>query len=152
MTRDEAAPRSGGIARTDARVSRLNPATGGLGWEPEDPPGGSILDSMSPTDRTAWLEARDEIIDHPDRAAGVSFRLRDREGDDHILESRLTNLLSVPSVQGLLAIARDVTRQREAEMRLSRFLTRAPIAVWTVRSLSSRSNGRAGSGRCDWGR
>ena len=60
-----------------------------------------------------------EVADTAGAQAVVDYRARHRDGSWRWVETTVTNLLTDPSVGGIVVNARDVTERREAEARLS---------------------------------
>jgi PAS domain S-box-containing protein len=95
-----------------------------FGYAPHALMGESILDFIHPDDRLRAKEAFSELVDSPDDTLSVEFRFQNANGTWRILEATASNLLDHPSVEGVVANARDVTDQRQAEDKVERYAAR----------------------------
>ncbi len=90
-----------------------------LGYQEDFDPATGVFDLIHPEDVSSAIELlrRAQADDLP---AGESFelRLRGRNGDWRYLESTADNLIDDPTVRGIVIRSEDVTRQREARIRL----------------------------------
>jgi PAS domain S-box-containing protein len=85
------------------------------GFPPEEVLGRSFLEFIHPDD-LEWVQV--QMADHlrsPGEWRGAELRFRHASGGWRVLEARAINLVGVPSIDGLVAIYRDVTEQRAAE-------------------------------------
>ena len=62
------------------------------------------------------LKALGEIMTLKQKA--VSFRYKDRAGEWHWLETRATNMLDDPSINGIVTNSRDITESRNSLIRI----------------------------------
>lgn len=89
-----------------------------LGHRPEEMVGTNAFDYVHPEDVPAVTEAFAEAMAGEEKAR-VEYRFRHAGGSWRYLESAATNLLSDPSVRGVVVNSRDVTERREAEEALA---------------------------------
>ncbi|HKV41773.1 MAG TPA: PAS domain S-box protein, partial [Blastocatellia bacterium] len=92
-----------------------------LGYLPEEMIGKSVLEFMDP-EETPNLAARmsSELV-APGSSTSVDIRFRHKDGSWRFLEATGCNLLSNPSVRGLVFNSRDVTERRRTEEQVRRF-------------------------------
>ncbi len=102
------------VARSDGRFVRLNPAwEATLGYRLNELQSFSFFDLVHPEDRAATLAVTNEL-GGGQQVLDFQNRYRHADGSYRWLEWR-----SVPDKQGLIyAVARDITRRREDEVRL----------------------------------
>ncbi|MDX2059116.1 MAG: ATP-binding protein [Gemmatimonadales bacterium] len=81
--------------------------------------GASILDLVHPDDRERAEGALGSIASRPGAAAVIELRIRHGDGRWLTLECSGTNCVDVPSLGGILVVARDVTARRDLERRLA---------------------------------
>ncbi len=98
-----------------------------LGHDPADLLGSSAFEYVHPADREEVQELFEQIREEPGRTHTAEYRLRDAEGDWRWIESRGTNRLDDPGVEGIVVNSREVTerRERERQLREERALTDA---------------------------
>ncbi|WP_166397042.1 PAS domain S-box protein [Rubrobacter marinus] len=85
-----------------------------LGHRPEDMVGNSAFDYVHPEDARTVAEAFTEALSRAEQAR-VEYRFLHADGSWRYLESAATDLLSDPSVRGVVVNSRDVTERKEAE-------------------------------------
>jgi len=92
-----------------------------LGLEAAELSGRNALELVHPRDREGALEAFREVASRPGGTAQCEYRVSTRDGGWKLLETRSTNLLHDPAVEGIVLNAHDVTDRRRAEegLRLS---------------------------------
>lgn len=90
-----------------------------LGYEPAELVGRDSFEMVHPDDRGAVVDAFETMTADPDATPSVSYRLRHGNGEWRHLESKGTNRLDDPAIQGFVINTRDVTNRVEAERRLS---------------------------------
>jgi PAS domain S-box-containing protein len=89
-----------------------------LGHDPADLLGSSAFEYVHPADREEVQELFEQIREEPGRTHTAEYRLRDAEGDWRWIESRGTNRLDDPGVEGIVVNSREVTERRERERKL----------------------------------
>ncbi len=97
----------------------LRPDREFLGISAEQLKGGSILDFVHPEDQERARAALASIADRPGASVVVEVRVRHRDGRWLTLECSGTNCVDVPSLGGILVVARDATARRDLERRLA---------------------------------
>ncbi len=109
-----------------------------LGFEPDELVGGTHLELIHIDDRGAIVDAmvRSRETTQP---TVVRFRIADRSGAVHYLETHIENLLHDPVINGFVLNTRDLTesqaqdRARErSEVALSTVVQSAPVAIFAV--------------------
>ena len=95
-----------------------------LGYAPTDLVGERVQDFVHPDDMGLAEVPFSELIDRQAGRLSVEFRFRRGDGTWRILAATASNLLDHPSVEGIVANARDVTDQRRAEEKVERYAAR----------------------------
>lgn len=85
-----------------------------LGYRQEEIVGQSTFDFIHPDDLQDILR-RFEIIKKTGYHEIPYFRFKNQKGEWRWLETKLTNLLADPAVQGIVSNSRDVTEKKQAE-------------------------------------
>ncbi len=85
-----------------------------LGYRQEEIVGRSTFDFIHPDDLQE-IRHRFEIIKKTDYHEIPYFRFKNQKGEWRWLETKLTNLLADPAVQGIVSNSRDVTEKKKAE-------------------------------------
>jgi diguanylate cyclase (GGDEF)-like protein/PAS domain S-box-containing protein len=112
------------VVGPDGAVTYQSPSSEHLlGVGPETLIGDDFAHLLHPDDQPVWHRALAQVRQHPGSEATLEWRLRTSDGSPVSVESRLTNLLDDPSVNGLVVNSRDVSdRTRlEAELRHQAF-------------------------------
>ncbi|WP_256301517.1 PAS domain-containing response regulator [Haloarchaeobius salinus] len=108
------------ILDEDGVFEYASPATRDiLGFDPEVLIGEPSFDFVHPDDQADVADAFDRMIEDPDATPSVSYRLQHDDGEWRHMESRGTNRLDDPAIEGFVVNTRDVTQRVEAEQRLS---------------------------------
>jgi diguanylate cyclase (GGDEF)-like protein/PAS domain S-box-containing protein len=100
----------------DGVISYHTPIVRPLGYEGEELVGTSVADLMHPDDLARMYEAPVRAEDSIGRV--FLNRFRHRDGTWRYLESRVTELIDHPDLQGMLVVLRDVGDRVELEERL----------------------------------
>jgi PAS domain S-box-containing protein len=90
-----------------------------LGHDPVRLVGQRAFDLVHPADRDAAIDAFAEVIADPSQPRRAEFRFRHADGSWRWLEAVGSNLLSDPSVRGVVASSRDITPRKAAEAKLA---------------------------------
>lgn len=85
-----------------------------LGYRQDEIVGQSTFDFIHPDDLQD-IRHRFEIIKKTDYHEIPYFRFKNQNGEWRWLETKLTNLLADPAVQGIVSNSRDVTEKKKAE-------------------------------------
>jgi PAS domain S-box-containing protein len=88
-----------------------------LGYEPEALIGEPSFEMVHPKDRATVMDAFDRMTEDPSVTPSVSYRLRDADSEWRHVESKGTNRLDDPAIEGFVVNTRDVTDRVEAERR-----------------------------------
>lgn len=108
------------IIDEDGVFKYVSPATRDvLDYEPEVFVGELSYGFAHPEDRSDVVDAFERMTEDPGATPSVSYRLRHADGSWRYMESRGTNRLDDPAIEGLVINTRDVTERVEAERRLS---------------------------------
>jgi PAS domain S-box-containing protein len=76
------------------------------------------LDWVHPEDRQIVADALEQLKARPGETLSFVYRMQHADGHWVWLESRCTNLLDDPLVQGMVASTRDITQQKQVELAL----------------------------------
>lgn len=85
-----------------------------LGWESASLLGNTFLDYIHPSD-LAFTSSQFELIKKQSYLEVPYFRFKNAKGEWRWLETKLTNLLHEPSVNGIVSNSRDVTEKKKVE-------------------------------------
>ncbi len=86
-----------------------------LGYESTEMIGSKDTDNVHPEYKEAYEDMFRELLDKPFETVTLQFQYRRKDGDMIWLEATGKNLLSDPSIQGLVVNMRDITERRRAE-------------------------------------
>jgi len=113
----EAAPDMVVVFDRDSRVRYVNPAlTATLGYRRDEVVGRSLLDYFHPGDVQQARERIQAVLAESPLAMGsVVYRLRSRDGSYRHLEAVALNRVNDREIDGIYAIARDVTQRVQEE-------------------------------------
>jgi diguanylate cyclase (GGDEF)-like protein/PAS domain S-box-containing protein len=89
-----------------------------LGYQPEEMVGSKVFDFIHPDDLVLVQEAFGRVGAQTGEISSLELRFRHADGSWRVLEAVGRNLLSTPSVGGIVVNARDITQRKEAEERL----------------------------------
>ena len=102
----------------DGTIRYSNPAAGRLtGFDGAVVNGTQVLDLVHPEDRPRIDSAYAAALANPGIGEPVVLRLRFADGEWHVLEAVVNNLLDDPDVGGLVVTAHDVTEAAVGEQR-----------------------------------
>jgi hypothetical protein len=76
------------------------------------------LDWVHPEDRQVVADALEQLKARPGETLSLVYRAQHADGHWVWLESRCTNLLQDPLVQGIVCSSRDITQQKQVELAL----------------------------------
>ena len=91
-----------------------------LGYGYEEFLGKTVTDLMHPDDLKNARESLAELMGEPGREARLKLRARHKDGSYRDIETASRNLLSDPSVKGIVINFRDITEQRRITERLEK--------------------------------
>jgi len=91
-----------------------------MGHDPAELTGEEAFEYIHPEDRAKTRETFQQILDDPDGIYGVEYRYRDAEGSWRWVESRGTNRLDDPAIEGVVINSREITDRKEREQELQR--------------------------------
>lgn len=89
-----------------------------LGWKPDELLGQNSFTRVHPGDLPRLMEAFQNLLDYPQRAARIECRQQHKNGSWVHLELFARNEFQDPDIQGIVAHARDVTDRWRAEEEL----------------------------------
>jgi PAS domain S-box-containing protein len=89
-----------------------------LGYEPACLTGQDSLRLVHPEDQEEVRAFQANLAESPGLTRAIEFRMHHQRGDWHYVEAIATNLLTDPTVQGVVINIRDITERKEAEERL----------------------------------
>jgi PAS domain S-box-containing protein len=90
-----------------------------LGYDPEAFVGQDVFGFVHPDDRERVRTEFFAAVENPDRTPTVEYRFQHRDGSWRVMESRGTNMIDDPVVDGLVVNSRDVTERRRREQRMN---------------------------------
>ncbi len=101
-----------------------------LGYRTDFDPGGGILSLLHPEDRQAAAEWFSGVVASPGEVAETfEARVRAPDGAWRYLETTADNLVSDPTVQGVVLHSRDVTERRHARIDLEHAVGRLTTLI-----------------------
>ncbi|GAC1433030.1 MAG: hypothetical protein NVSMB65_06790 [Chloroflexota bacterium] len=95
-----------------------------LGYTPDELVGKNGFDHVHPDDQPRLREALAVALKTEGAPVTITFRRRHADGSWRLIETRGSNRLSDPVVQGLLLNSRDITARRQAEEQRDALLAR----------------------------
>ena len=108
------------ILDSEGHYTYVSPAVERLiGHDPDDLVGESGFAYVHPADRDRVVEAFERLSENPDETLSVQYRVRDDDDTWRWVESRGTNRLADPAVEGIVINSQEVTDRRERQRRLS---------------------------------
>ena len=109
-----------GVLDEAGRYTYVSPAVEHLmGHDPGDLVGESGFEYVHPEDRPQVREAFESVLANPEETLTVEYRVRDADGEWRWVESRGTNRLDDPAIEGVVINSREITDRRERQRRLS---------------------------------
>ena len=111
------------LSITDAagRYTFVSPSVETLtGHNPADLIGEEAFKYVHPEDREETRAAFQQILDDPDGIYTVEYRYRDAEGSWRWIESRGTNRLHDPAIEGVVTNSREITERKQREQESQR--------------------------------
>jgi diguanylate cyclase (GGDEF)-like protein/PAS domain S-box-containing protein len=106
-----------------------------LGAAPASLVGSDLLRFVHAEDQPRFQASIAEAINHPRAPVAVECRVSGKNGNWSSLEFLITNLLSEPSVAGIVLNARDVTERKRLENQLSHQAFHDPLTGLANRAL-----------------
>lgn len=100
-----------------------------LGYEPEEVLGETAFEYVHPDDREGVMETFSEAVTDPEMTPTVEYRFRHKNGSWRWLESRGTNQLDNPAIEGFVVNSRDITERTAHERELQRVRNRMEFAL-----------------------
>jgi diguanylate cyclase (GGDEF)-like protein/PAS domain S-box-containing protein len=125
------------IVRGDANRNRIfvSPSSREiLGYEPSDLMGGHAYELVHPDD-AAQVSAKFQQVGPDNPCQSIVFRMRRRDGDYIWVEGRYRHL---PQDGGILAMLRDITAQKRAEIMLADAMNQLELSNRMLINLASR--------------
>jgi len=90
-----------------------------LGYSPDDFYGRSLYEFVHPDDRERVMTEFRTAVEGPSRTTIVEYRFQHEDGSWRVVESRATDMLEDPLVQGLVVNSRDITERRRRAQRMN---------------------------------
>ena len=107
------------VLSADGVVLTTSPSVeAATGYTPEEFEGSNALAMVHPDDRDQVTRILAEVAEEPGRSATAEYRIVDKSGGVHHVESVARNLLDTAAVGGILVTSRDVTERHELERRV----------------------------------
>jgi diguanylate cyclase (GGDEF)-like protein/PAS domain S-box-containing protein len=116
-------------------IGYQSPAAAPLLGRGEELVGTDFADLLHPDDVATWLGVLLHAVGNPDAEAVVEWRLAGRRGTYVDVESRVSNLLSDPSIDGIVLNSRDVTERKRLEEELRHQAFHDPLTGLANRAL-----------------
>jgi PAS domain S-box-containing protein len=108
-----------GVTETDGTIRYMSPSVERvLGYRPEEMVGTNSFGYLHPDDHEWAAGAMTAAVSNPGPARRVEFRYRHKDGTWRYLEATGHNLLEDQHSKGILSVARDITRRKQAEKAL----------------------------------
>lgn len=104
--------RSGKITYTSESTGKM------LGYSSENLIGSEFSQLVLEEDKVRYREVLEHVMQVESGIQSVEYQIQNAQGEEVYLESVINNLLSDPSVQGVVVNSRDVTQRKEAETKL----------------------------------
>jgi diguanylate cyclase (GGDEF)-like protein/PAS domain S-box-containing protein len=108
-----------------------------LGHKPEELDGRRFVDLVHPDDVSRVAALANETAARPGSSAPAEWRLRRRDGQTFFAEVIGTNLLSDPTIQGLVLTIRDIQERKRLEEQLTHQAFHDPLTQLANRALLS---------------
>lgn len=119
------------VLQPDGTIEYVSPSSERiLGFEPAELLGEDAFEFAHPADRERVTSVFEEAVTDHDATPTVEYRYRDADDEWRHLESRGTNRLDDPAVEGFVVNTRDVTQRRK---RLE-ILEKLPVAAGRLRA------------------
>ena len=134
------------VADAEGKIKYVSPSVEhSLGFKPEEMIGARIFDYVHPDDAQVGRPTFQALAEHEGMTeTGREFRLRDQDGNWHVMEVTGKNMLGDPAVRGIIINHRDITERKQAEEALEeseeRYRSLAESAVDAI--VSADSSGR----------
>lgn len=90
-----------------------------LGYTPNDFIGRSVYEFVHPDDRERVMTEFRAAVEGPSRTTIVEYRFQHEDGSWRVVESRATDMLEDPIVEGLVVNTRDITERRRRAQRMN---------------------------------
>jgi PAS domain S-box len=90
-----------------------------LGYSPDDFYGRRMYEFVHPDDRERVMSEFRTAVEGPSRTTIVEYRFQHDDGSWRVVESRATDMLDDPIVQGLVVNSRDITERRRRAQRMN---------------------------------
>ncbi|MGB0523813.1 MAG: PAS domain S-box protein [Flammeovirgaceae bacterium] len=104
------------IYKKDGTVRFISPSVQPiLGYTVEELTGSEAGQHIHPDSVHLFKEMFEQILTNPTKGATVQYAYYKKDGETIWVESKGTNLLSNPAIQGILVNTRDITERRRAE-------------------------------------
>ncbi|MBI1814214.1 MAG: PAS domain S-box protein [Deltaproteobacteria bacterium] len=117
------------IVDDDSSVRYVSPAAARiLGYKPAQLIGESTAQHVHPDDRQPLRALFTELLNHPDQARRIEYRVRHASGSWVQVESIASNLLRDPAIRGIVLNTRDVTDRKHSESELRTAKESAEVA------------------------
>jgi diguanylate cyclase (GGDEF)-like protein/PAS domain S-box-containing protein len=107
------------VCAADTTMRWVGPSVQAVcGHDPVDILGTKVADLVHPEDRAEFQAALGRVLAHPGANESVESRLRHADGSWHWSQQRMTNMLDVDAVAGLVFNNIDITERRSAHDRM----------------------------------
>ncbi len=117
------------IVDDDSSVRYVSPAASRiLGYKPAQLIGQPTAQHVHPDDRQQLRALFTELLNHPDQARRIEYRVRHANGSWVQVESIASNLLDDPAIRGIVLNTRDVTDRKHTESELRTAKESAEVA------------------------
>jgi PAS domain S-box-containing protein len=89
-----------------------------LGYTPEELANEGVGPYLHPDDREYFAAKLQELLEHPDKAITLQYRVKHKDGTWAWLETVGANHLDTPNINALLGNFRNITEQKKAQARI----------------------------------
>ncbi|MFB6166375.1 MAG: PAS domain S-box protein [Haloarculaceae archaeon] len=100
-----------------------------LGYEPDELVGERVFEYVHPEDRERMLETFFDAVENPDQLPVAEYRFRAADGSWRWLESRGSDRIDQPDLQGFVVNARDISDRKQVEQRYRALVEHSPTTT-----------------------
>jgi PAS domain S-box-containing protein/putative nucleotidyltransferase with HDIG domain len=92
-----------------------------VGYAPEELVGRPGIELVHPEDQEHLVQQLTEIVQDPERALTVQYRILHKDGSVRWIEAFVRNMLADPNVHAVVSNYRDITERKQTEMEIQRY-------------------------------
>lgn len=107
------------IIEPDGKIAYASPAADYVvGYDPTDLVGRSAFELVHPEDRETVQETFYSAVEEPDQVPTATYRFQHADGSWRYVESRGSNKLEDPAIEGFVVNTRDITQRKRMAQRI----------------------------------